>query len=822
MTMANAAEGPVSPQAGLKGPVLRSDLIEPRAYQVNIANSCHGASTLVVLPTGMGKTIIALMVMAPVIEKGKKVLFMAPTKPLVEQHANSCRKFLDIAEEEVRMFTGETSRETRVTEWASAKVVVSTPQVVQNDIITGAVRLDDVGLIIFDEAHRSVGSYSYVFVAERYREMNPDGLVVGMTASPGSDPQKILEVCRNLAITNAEIRSEDDVDVAPYVHDIDVRWAPVSVPEDLGDILKGLKELYEKIISQLQHYALVRKGDRISTRDLLEAQRKIQMELAATRPNCPPHLFHGAQLQAMAMNVNQAIERAETQGLGALRSFLERLEEKAGSKGAPRYAKALIREKAVRRALTLSEFTFQEHPKVAKVREIVSEQLRNNPSSRIIVFTHYRDTSDIVAGALSSLEDDGVRPARFVGQASKGWDRGMSQKEQAGLIADFKAGKVNVLIATSVAEEGLDIPATDLVVMYEPVPSEIRTIQRKGRTGRGRVGRVEVLIARNTRDEAYYWSSKSKMRRMREEMDKLRKRLKKDIHIGEPELVHIGDDASASGAPDPTPVPGPDIQPVPAPVTNPVSTPASASASAPPSASVPTPASAPVPAKHRIIVDHREFRSQVVVLLSRTATIEPHQLEVGDYILSSRVGVERKEVGDFLGSLLDGRLFAQVRSLSATFERPLMIIEGKDLYTTRNIQPASVRGALASIMVDFGVPVFMTSGPEETAELLMTILRSENETGGHGPVLRSDKTVMGQRQRLEYVVQGLPRVSATLSVRLLEHFGTIQTIANSNVEKLLEVKGVGDKTALSIFQTLRTPYKQAEKEYEKHEDASEP
>ena len=108
-----------------------------------------------------------------------------------------------------------------------------------------------------------------------------------------------------------------------------------------------------------------------------------------------------------------------------------------------------------------------------------------------------------------------ARPARFVGQAAKEGDKGLTQKQQLSIINDFKAGKFNVLIATSVAEEGLDIPSTDLVVFYEPIPSEIRAIQRRGRTGRKMAGKVIILITKGTPDEGYYWASKRKENALR-------------------------------------------------------------------------------------------------------------------------------------------------------------------------------------------------------------------------------------------------------------------------------------------------------------------
>jgi len=139
----------------------------------------------------------------------------------------------------------------------------------------------------------------------------------------------------------------------------------------------------------------------------------------------------------------------------------------------------------------------------------------------------------------------GIRPMRFVGQASRGEDIGLSQKEQVEILRKFREGEVNVIVATSIGEEGLDIPQVDLVVFYEPVPSEIRTIQRRGRTGRSAAGRVVMLVTRDTRDEAYFYSARRKESKMHQELDRLRKELKQKIFVGEP-----GGETFVSAAPE--------------------------------------------------------------------------------------------------------------------------------------------------------------------------------------------------------------------------------------------------------------------------------
>ena len=152
-----------------------------------------------------------------------------------------------------------------------------------------------------------------------------------------------------------------------------------------------------------------------------------------------------------------------------------------------------------------------EHPKPAAVkRDTAGADCRPSPS---LASWSLPTTGTRPSSLLKFLKDDpAIRAVRFVGQSSRENDEGLSQKKQAEILQKFRAGDFNVLIATSVGEEGIDIPATDLVLFYEPVPSEIRSIQRKGRTGRARAGRVVVLMAKGTRDEAYHWISTAKKR----------------------------------------------------------------------------------------------------------------------------------------------------------------------------------------------------------------------------------------------------------------------------------------------------------------------
>ncbi|UCE37837.1 MAG: DEAD/DEAH box helicase family protein [Thermoplasmata archaeon] len=789
-------------------PKIKANSIEKRMYQVNIASSANSQSTLVVLPTGMGKTIVALLVIAEVLKKKKgKVLFLAPTKPLVEQHAAFIREFL--VDSEPMVFTGEVGPKKRGELWKDANIIVSTPQVVVNDLISARTKLDEFALIIFDEAHRATGDYAYVFIAEKYRGIN--GLVLGTTASPGSETKRILEVCNNLGIVQVEIRSEFDPDVIPYVHEIKVRWIRVPVPARFLEIITILKDVFNGYVKDLKKYGFFRSNKMVSMKDLLKVQREIRARLAEGGGK-QSSLYHAASAQAAAVKVNHALELVETQGISALKNYLERMGKEANSRGSSKAARSVINNPKIKKAIRLAYEINLEHPKIGFVANEVKKQFKAKKDSRIIVFTHYRDTSELVNRELASYK--GIKPVRFVGQASRGEDKGLTQKKQVELIQDFKDGRYNVLVATSVAEEGLDIPSTDLVIFYEPVPSEIRTIQRRGRTGRKRAGKVVVLIAKQTRDEAYYWSSVSKEKRMKRELHVLRTELSKQIMVGEPRAISETEIEMIAEK----------IAPE---KSEPVIKKSEVSEIVKEDKKVPATINLKTQTKRSqdekkgqlqltdfstkerklaIIADTREFNSEVVKELSRKGiVVESQQLDVADYILSDRLAVERKEVDDFLASLMDGRLFSQLKMLKSAYINPILVLEGEGLLSRRGISDQAIIGALASIISDFNISIISTSNFKETANLLAMMSKREFDEGR--PVgIRGEKVSMSLSERQQFIIEGLPGVSATLAQRLLAHFGSVDAIMKADEKQLCEVRGIGDTIAKGIVDVIKSGY----------------
>ncbi|MEG9194968.1 MAG: DEAD/DEAH box helicase [Candidatus Methanoglobus sp.] len=733
----------------VKHPLIKEETLERRLYQIAIATNALIKNTLVIIPTGLGKTTIAALVIASrLLNEQGRALFLAPTRPLVEQHASFLKRTLKIEEEKIVAMSGEDEPEERMRLWESARVIVATPQVVENDVIAGRISLEDVVIAVFDEAHRAVGNYSYVFIADEYMKRGKKPLILALTASPGSDPERIMEVIRNLHIQSLEFRTEQDEDVYPYVSEKEIEWIKVEVPKEIL-MLKEKIETSLKIRLKRMKELGIEVPEKATRRELLELQELIQSEIGKTQKT---ELFEASSILAEILKLSHAVELIETQSVESFRSYLAKILKESSSVGGSKASKSIANDPSFRDAFFLAMRLKKEHPKIEKLKEVIKKQLEEKEDSRIIVFTNYRDSADFLVSEISKI----APAAKFVGQAIRENDRGMKQREQIEVLQKFREGVYKVLVATSVGEEGLDIPATDLVVFYEAIPSEIRAIQRKGRTGRGRKGKIIVLMAKGTRDEVYYYTSLRKERAMFEKLKEIKSMLEK---VESKEQATLAD-FEKTGI--------------------------------------------------RVLVDSREMRSEVVKLLREFgANLEIKNLEIADYVLSDRVAVERKTVDDFVDSLISDRLFQQLLKLK-TYPRPLIVLEGENIYR-RAVHPNAIRGAIATIVTDFGIPMIFTKDEKETAEFIFAIARREQEEKKREVVEHFGKTKRTLKEEQEYVVSALSGVGSVIAKNLLEHFQTIERIATASEKELMEVPKVGEKTAKRIRLLMTTPYSEADR-----------
>ena len=193
--------------------------ISPRDYQKQIFESCKDKNSLIVLPTGIGKTLIGLMLVIHRMQVYplKKILFLAPTRPLAQQHFDYFKKHLPELFAQINLFTGKIKPEERKKIWQRADIIFSTPQCISNDLKKNMYSLNEVSLLIEDEAHRCVKNYAYNFVAEKYKNQGENIQIIGLTAYPGTDKKTIKKTCENLFIENVEIRTRESEDVKKYI-----------------------------------------------------------------------------------------------------------------------------------------------------------------------------------------------------------------------------------------------------------------------------------------------------------------------------------------------------------------------------------------------------------------------------------------------------------------------------------------------------------------------------------------------------------------------------------------------------------------------------
>jgi len=757
-------------------PMVKPDTIEKREYQLSIAMKALDANTMVILPTGLGKTAVALLVAASrIYNEGGKVLMLAPTKPLVEQHLRYFERYLLVKSPEGSagspfvMFTGDAPPAERTADWERATVILATPQVIKNDIIAGRYTLNDVTLLVVDECHRAVGAYAYVFLAQRYLSSADKPLLLAMTASPGGAQEKVQDVCSNLGIEHVETRTDTDPDVRPYVFERELEYISIDLPPDLKSAILVINGLIEDRLGMLAslHFT-VPKRDKLTMKALNAINAQIQQRIA----NRDPAGYSAASVYAECMKLKHAVTLAESQGSEVLKGYLAKLYAEGTGSGGSKASQRLVADQSFRELFERSvEWTRELHPKVDIALDLVKKQIEEFPDSRIILFATYRDTVQLLADFLTS---HGIACERFVGQATKDSEKGLSQKKQIAALQRFRDGEFKVLIATSVGEEGLDVPSTDLVIFYESVPSEIRSIQRKGRTGRSGAGRVVVLVTKGTSDEVFRHVSTAKEKMMHKSMRTLNTALSSPRETplvteqaGIGEFTPQGDEYRRNETGE---------------------------------------EHGGVLRLPKIVIDDRETSSKVVEVLSGMgATIRLERLAHGDYAIGDRILVERKTARDFVDTLINRDLLGQVKTMAEAVTRPVMIIEGGDLYTQRDIHPNAIKGVLAALTVDMGVTLLFTRDEQDTAQMLMVLAKREEGERGERKV-HPHKIHRSVREDQEYIVSAFPEIGLRNARLLLAHFGSIQGIVNASYDDLVAVKGIGEKTAQRIVELSRAKY----------------
>lgn len=720
--------------------------LDLRLYQQTILNSAINQNTLVVLPTGLGKTHIAIALSSARLKDDSKILVLAPTKPLALQHLQTFSEFFEPSGE-LALLTGEVNPADRKKLWNNAKIIFSTPQTIRNDLIYGQISLKDVALIIFDEAHRAAGDYAYVFIAENYVRTVPNSRLLGLTASPGSEEYKIDEICKNLYIDKIEYRSRENIEVKDYVKDIEILYRTVDLPDEILAIKSRLEKAIMERLEKLKRLGFVKNTDlaSITKKALLNLQVTLRRQFSGKNFI----VAKGLSVCASLIKLRHALALAESESLTALNSYFDGLWEESKTTKV-KAVTDLVNDFNVTAAYTLTRTALEnniEHPKLNLLKTIIEEQMNFKPTSKILVFTEYRSNIPKILATLGPLKID---THYFIGQGKKG----MNQKTQAEVLEKFKGGYLNCLVCTSVAEEGLDIPQVDLIVFYTPVPSAIKNIQRRGRTGRQEIGKTIILLAKNTADQRYVFIAQRKEKQMKTIIENMSatKQSRPELNLNN----YVTNDLSLL-----------------------------------------------------VFADSREHGAVIDYLFKKGINIKIGQLKAGDFIISEDIGIERKTTDDFVNSLVDKRLFGQAQKLKQNFVKPLYIIEGnfENIFSVRNVDHNAILGALTSLIFDWQVPVLFSRTPEETADIIANLAKREQVDKKKLVSIRQEQKPKIFTEQQQYFIEGLSNIGPNAAKNLLNHFKTPRNIVNASIEELKDVDGIGKLLAEQIRKLLDEEYK---------------
>ncbi|KAM3595007.1 uncharacterized protein V6R79_017061 [Siganus canaliculatus] len=507
-----------------------------REYQLKMSEAALFQNTLVCLPTGLGKTFIASVVMYNFYRwyPSGKIVFMAPTKPLVAQQIEACYKVMGIPQAHMAELTGSTAAKQRQEIWRSKRVFFLTPQVMVNDLSRQTCPAQQVKCVVIDEAHKALGNHAYCQVIRQLGCQTQQFRILALSATPGGDAKSVQSVISNLLISHIELRSDESPDIQAHSHQRSVEKVVVPLGEALSIHQASYLQVLEKFTSRLvQNRVMVHKD--------LRSLSKYQLILARDqfRKNPPPHIKGTQQgvLEgdfALCISLYHGYELLMQMGLRSLFFYIQGIMD--GSREMSRARHELQRTPMfmdlyhemeamfVKQAAGPDETFIYSHPKLKKLEEVVLQHFRlwaenardNNGkdlqevSTRVMIFSSFRESVQEIA-AMLNRHAALIRVMTFMGQASAGKGvKGFTQKEQLEVVHRFRQGGFNTLVSTCVGEEGLDIGEVDLIVCFDAQKNPIRLVQRMGRTGRKRQGRIVVILAEGREERTYNQSQSNK------------------------------------------------------------------------------------------------------------------------------------------------------------------------------------------------------------------------------------------------------------------------------------------------------------------------
>jgi len=695
-------------------PFIKKNKVEFREYQDKFSNTCLMKNCLVVAPTGLGKTIIAALFIAKsLIEDGtRRFLIIAPTRVLVGQHTNTLKEILDLDDKEISEVTGEKNFEERLEAWRR-KIVIATAEVTLSDLEKSVFDITNFYAIVFDEAHHAIGNHPYVLLGKEIIKRKKDMRIIGFTASPPFEKERLQNILDSLNLQDVETITEEEPEVRKYILGSKITLIKIRQTPALNQIRQNLLKSIENISKRLKNVNVNIFRNR-SLKELLELRKREMDQENRVIVTSLIRLYHCLNL-------------VETYGIEPFINYCEKLFLKKG-----RSAITLKNDSEFRTAYEIAKsmkIVGEEHPKIIQLKKILMN-LKEGDSA--IVFTNHKYATKML---FEKAKNWNINGAYLIGKRGS---INQSQREQLEVLENMRKGVYRVLFATRVGEEGLDIAECNIVVFYDNVSDAIRFIQRRGRTGRKKKGQIIALIMEGTKEEVLFWAGKKKAEKTIKEIRREGTRVLPLEHF-----INVSDE------------------------------------------------------KLKIIVDRRESEEIKAELSKYDIKLDEQTLEVGDFVLSEEVCVERKTVKDFVESIIDGRLFSQVLNLKQQYSRPIIIIE-KRKEDVERITLNSFYGALASLVSDFNIPVIITETSSETVFLLYSIAKREQLEKKRSIKIREGIKPVNMREIQRYILAGVPGISVILAERLLEKFGTLQRIFNANEKELMEVKGIGEVIAKRI------------------------
>lgn len=731
---------------------LKESSIEFREYQEELSNKAIKQNVLIVLPTGTGKTIIALLTTVKWIEKhpNARVYILAPTRPLVNQHYRLFSKYLKQDVLSLAAVTGETRPESRRLIW-TRDVIFSTPQLMYNDLVRGYITVKNDDLIILDEAHKAIGNHSYVKVVKLLFSQNIYPRILAMTASPG-DKEKTLAIIENLNIDALEIYTQEDPIISKYFHGYSV--IPIFIDIDplhsymIKLVRNALDNYIERVNSIIGKYGISIDNRKLSYTYLTEIRDRIIEEYNSVIGE--DELKSIKKIIYEIILLERILTYIEIYTFKTTKRFLEEIfgsGKKLRKKGTTLYYNKDLRE--VFHLLSKATERMVLNKKTEKLLEI----MKKANYRKALIFTSLKENALELRGL---LQREGINAGILVGQTKGGENIGMKQTQQLKTLDDFNKGVTRVLIATHVGEEGLDISEVDLVIFFDNPISAIRRIQRMGRTGRREKGQVIFLINRGTREEVKYYVGTRKYRKIISELKELKKIIEESRRKSLDSFLSIKRQAANNKDNE----------------------------------------------GYFVYVDAREKTSIINNLIQMGIPTKIENLEIGDYIVGNHI-IERKTIDDLAKSTFDGRIFSQLKALSNIHGKKLIIvIEGRKTDFLRYSSRKTLLGILYSILIDFGIPVYFSEDERETTELISYLYSKSIDKREKTEKMRYEKKPKDIYEIQKFVLSGIPGIDSKIAERILEKFGNLRNVANASITQLMEVKGIGQELALRIYRVF--------------------